>query len=258
MEDIDKEPVKSKKDLLLEKLKSKHPDLNADDEDSFYGRINDDYDENEKRIGESSKNEEALSNLFSSDPRSAHFLMSWKNGENPVVQLIRQFGDDFKEALDDPDMQEQFAAAHNEYLDRQLNNKKIQDEAEANLPITLKNLEDAQSEGGYDEKQADEAFQLIFDIIDNGNKDLVTKETWIMAFKALNHDSDVATAAHEAEIKGKNAKIDKEKKKTTVPADLPPMIGGQGGEAPAPKKRNLGFLDKVTDDNDIWNRGKRK
>ncbi len=258
MEDIDKEPIKSKKDLFLEKFRSKYPDLNTDDEDSFYGRINDDYDENEKRIGESSKNEEALSNLFSSDPRAAHFLMSWKNGENPVVQLIRMFGDDFQEALTDPDMQEKFAAAHNEYLDRQLNNKKIQAEAEANLPITLKNLDDAQAEGGFDEKQADDAFKLIFDIIDNGNKDLVTKDTWIMAFKALNHDLDVESAAREGEIKGKNAKIDKEKKKTTVPADLPPMIGGQGGEAPAPKKKSLGFLDSVKDDNDIWKRGRKK
>jgi len=258
MAEIDNQQVKSKKDLFLEKQKAKYPDLNTEDEESLYGQINDDYDDYDKRLGETKKNEEALSGLFSSDPKSASFLMNWKNGENPVVQLIREYGDEFRDALDDPDKQEEFAKAHSEYLEKLANNKKLQEEAQNNLAEMLANLDAAQQEGGFSEDQADNAYELLAKILDDGILNKVSKETWTMIFKALNHDEDVVSAAHEAEVRGRNAKIDKDKKKTTVPDNLPPMVGG-GGTAPKKEKRDLGALDRFANpSDDIWQRGKKR
>ena len=74
MEKADNQVVKTKRDLLLEKLRTKYPEDNFDEEDALYGKIYDDYDNYDNKMSEYKKNEEGLSKMFSSDPRSASCL----------------------------------------------------------------------------------------------------------------------------------------------------------------------------------------
>jgi hypothetical protein len=83
-------------------------------------------------------------------------------------------------------------------------------------------------------------------------------ETLRMIVKAQNHDQDVATAAEEAEIRGRNTKID-EKLRQAKKGDGTPQLAG--ANAPAqPKRPDLGALDNFGDGTSIWDRGdfKRK
>ena len=186
----------SKKELIIARLKKSHPDEDFEDDEKIYNRIAEDFDTYDKDIAERKKNDEAITNLFASDPRSAAFLMNWRKGEDPVVQLIRAFGDDFREALDDPDMQEKFAKARQEYLARQMKEKELEEQAQTNLAASLDNLEKVQQQGGYTDEQANEVFERFAQIVDDAILSKVAPETWQVMFKAMNYDKDLEHGRH--------------------------------------------------------------
>ena len=109
MAEVENKEVKSKRQSMTERLQSRYPDKDFTDEESFFGQISDDYDDYDKNIAGYKEREKAFSDMFTSDPRSARFLTDWRNGQDPVVGLIRQFGTDIKAAIDDPERQEQIA-----------------------------------------------------------------------------------------------------------------------------------------------------
>lgn len=93
--------VKSNRERYMERLKSKYPDKEFADDEAMFGQINDDYDDYDKKLTDYREQEKALTDLFSSNPRSAAFLTDWRKGEDPIVGLIRKFGDDFKAAVEE-------------------------------------------------------------------------------------------------------------------------------------------------------------
>ena len=94
------EPPKSKKELLVARLTDKYPDKDFSADEDFYGQIYDDFDQSDKDISEYKDRESRIEKAVSVDPRAASFMAEWLNGGDPVVSLIRNFGDDFKAALD--------------------------------------------------------------------------------------------------------------------------------------------------------------
>lgn len=135
------ETVKSKRDLTLERMRGKYPDEQFDDDEQLFGRINDDYDQYDSELAGYKEREGKFSDMFLSDPRSARLMMGWKDGDDPAVALIRLYGDDIKEAIDDPDKQEAIAAANKEYMERVAKEKQYEDEYAANLEQSLSLLE---------------------------------------------------------------------------------------------------------------------
>lgn len=106
------EEVKSKRDATLERLRGKYPEEQFDDDEQLFGRINDDYDQYDKELAGYQEREGKFSDMFTSDPRSARLMMSWKDGDDPAIALIRLYGDDIKDAIDDPEKQEAIAEAN--------------------------------------------------------------------------------------------------------------------------------------------------
>ena len=62
-----------------------------------------------------------------------------------------------------------------------------------------------------------------------------------MALKAINHDTDVATASEEGEIRGKNAKAEAKLRKPTRGDGTPTLAGANN--APAPSRRRDSIFD---------------
>ena len=84
-------------------------------------------------------------------------------------------------------------------------------------------------------------------------------EEMITAFiKAKNHDTDVADAAHEGEVRGKNSKYVKNlelRKKGDGTADLD---SANAESKPTDKQPNLGALGRASRRGNIWERGNEK
>ena len=101
---------------------------------------------------------------------------------------------------------------------------------------------EAAKEAGVSDEDKDKAFEAYANMLDDAIRNKVSKETWLMFIKGINHDKDVAEAADEGEVRGRNTKIvEKLKKPTTA---TPPMITGQGAEAP--KRKFGGVLDNLS------------
>ena len=94
-------------------------------------------------------------------------------------------------------------------------------------------------EKGLSDEQAIAIFEKVnqigFDVIEGK----YTRESYEMAYNAMNYAADVETARKEGEVAGKNQKIEEKLAKVEKPIDMPPTVGGQGASVPetAPKKK---------------------
>lgn len=260
MENVEEQKVKSKKDSILERLKGKYPDMQFADDEELFGKINDEYDEYENGISGYKKREEELSNMFSSDPRSASFLNSWRKGEDPTIQLVRQFGSEIKDAIDDPEKMEAIAEANKEYVERVAKEKELNEQYETNLAQSLTNLEKYQSEKGLSDDEIDKGMEILATAASDFIVGKITPETMNMVYAAMNHDADVEQAAIEGEARGKNAKVEEKLRKSKPQTGMPANLSGKNNAPATPRnKPNLGALDKYDDNNaNIWERGGEK
>lgn len=112
----DNQAVESKRDNFMKRLRGKYPDKQFDDDEAVYGQINDDYDEYDGQLKRYKDEEQALVDMFNKDERSAAFLSDWHKGEDPVSALVRRFGRDIVEAMDDPEKADEIAEANKEYV----------------------------------------------------------------------------------------------------------------------------------------------
>lgn len=248
--------TKTKRDLALERLKTRHPDTDYADDEAIYGAINADYDEDQKALQGYKDNEKAMSDMMSADPRSAVFLQSMKNGKNPFVELVRNFGDDMVDFLSDPDSAEEVADAQEEYLKRVSEGNKLKEEYDKNMKESLNVLSRMDDEFG--ESVTDELVGKLMIVANDVIRGKFTKEALDMFRMAKNHDLDVAEAAHEGEVRGKNSKHMKGlelRKKGDGTADL------DSATAETPKNDNqpdLGALGRAARRGNIWDRGNEK
>ena len=237
----DNNEVKSRRDQHLERLRKKYPDKKFEDDEEIYGQISDDYDTYEAELDGLRGREKSLSDMFAADPRSAQFLTDMHNGTDPVLGLVRNFGVEIKDVLDDPEMQDKIAEANKDYVERVANSKKLDEEYEKNMDTTLETLRQFQSERGMTDEQIDKLVELLLGIVRDGVMGKFSTETLDMACKALNYDADVAAAGEEGEIAGRNTKITEKLRKSKQGDGTAPLGGKNGQGVSAPRKAESMF-----------------
>ena len=238
----DNNEVKSRRDQHLDRLRNKYPDKKFEDDEEIYGQISDDYDQYEQELEGLRGREQSLSNMFAADPRSAQFLTDMHNGKDPVLGLVRNFGVEIKDVLDDPEMQDRIAEANKEYVERIANSKKLDEEYEKNMDNTLDTLRQFQAERGMSDEQIDQVVDFLLGVVRDGVMGKFSTETLNMACKALNYDADVAAAGEEGEVAGRNAKITEKLRKSNKGDGTAPLGGKNGqGHSSSPQKNQSIF-----------------
>lgn len=230
----DNKEVKSNRERYMERLKSKYPDREFADDEAVYGQANEDYDGYDKKIADYEEREKGFSDLFSRDPRSAAFLTNWRQGGNPVVELVRMFGDDFVEEMKNPERQEELAKASKEFMERLSKEKEFEEQYEKNISETLSTIEAIKQEEGRTDDEIDDAMAFLSKVMHEAALGKYSRESFAMAFKALNHDTDTEAAAAEGEVKGRNAKIEEKLRKPQGGDGMPDLAGKNG----SPSRRN--------------------
>ena len=245
---------KSRRDLVSDRLRARHPGEEWPDEEALFGRINDDYDAYENEISGYRENERKLSEMFNADPRSAGFFLSWRDNGNPVSELIRTYGQDFLAyAADHPD---EMADAEKEYMERVSKEKEYEEEYNRNLDESLEALESLKAERNLDDETINSAVEALIQTAHDVIMGKFTTEAVDMMLKASGYDSAVASAAHEGEVRGRNER-EQQRLKLKKKGDGVPSLSGGGGGAPKPERKSLGALDRA-DNKNIWERGNEK
>ncbi len=235
-------PVTTKRQQALERLKKRYPDDSFDNDEAIYGRMMDDYDNGEKELNEYKGREKALSDLFTSDPRSAQFLTEWRNGKNPAIALVEMFGDDFVEELKDPKKQEELANASKAFAERVAKEKEYDEIYAKNIEESREMLEQLQKDEGIDDDDINRAMEFLAGITTDGILGKVSKESVLMALNALDHDNDVDIARQEGVVQGKNTRINERLRKREN-NDGTASLNGQNGISSRQRKGRGSIFD---------------
>ena len=240
----DNNPVKSKRDTTMERMKAKYPDRSYEDDEVLFGQINDDYDEYDKKLAESQGREKAFSDMFHSNPKSARLMMEWKDGKDPVASLIRIYGkEEILAAIEDPARLEAIEEANKEFAERVAKNDEYDAQFEKNFPESCKAVDDWAAANGISEEAIDKAGAMLAEISANFICGKFTPETFDMLIKAQNYDADLEQAQLEGEVAGRNSKIE-EKLRKGKKGDGTVALDGRGGSVNNKPKRDLGALDR--------------
>lgn len=222
-------PVRSRRDQHLERLRTKYPDKKFEDEEEIFGQISDDYDSFEQENSAMKEREKSMSNMFRENPQAAFFLNDMREGKDPVMSLVRRLGIDVKNVLDDPDMQDEIEKANKDYIDRVAKSRQLDEEYERNLETTLnKTLPEYMQQHGMSEEEIDKICAAWIQIVNDGILGKLTSETITLIANALNHDTDVANAQEEGEVAGRNSKI-VEKMRNSKKGDGIQNLNGRNG-----------------------------
>ena len=238
----EQQEVKSRRDQHLDRMRKKYPDKKFEDDEEIFGAVSDDYDSYEQELEGYRGREKTLSDMFAADPRSAQFLTDMHKGLDPVLGLVRNFGIEIKDVLDDPEMQDKIAEANKDYIERVAKSKKLEDEYAANMDQTLETLRNYQSQQGLSDEEIDEVMNKIISVVNDGVMGKFAPETLDLFLKGINHDNDVAMASEEGEVAGRNAKITENLRKSQKGDGTNP-IGGRNGTVAPPKKNGGSIFD---------------
>ncbi len=252
----DGEIKKTRRQQFEERMQTRYPDMDLADEEAFYGRINDDYDDYENKVGELNKEMDSFSNLFTSDPRSARLMMDWRNGEDVAVALVRMYGKDIADACNDPERQEEMAKANQEYMEMAAKEKDYEEQYQKNIDASLDEMVTLQEEMGLTDDQLDQAMGWLMSICKDAMLGKFSRETVMMAIKAQSYDTALADATHEAEVRGRNQKVTETLRKPRRSDGLA-ALGGKNSSGQKPDLPDFGALNNVGAA-DIWERGGEK
>lgn len=238
--------VKSKRDLLGERLKTKYPDREYADDEALFGQINDDYDEYENTLKEKSEAEDKLTQMFSQYPHSARFISDMANGTNPWVAMVEQLGmDGITDIFENPNYKDELAKAQEEYVSRLTKANDLEEEYKTNIQASLEMMKQTQEELGLSDEQLDQAVDLLMGIANDAIVGKFTRESLDMALKAINHDADMENARAEGAVEGRNTKIE-EKLRKPKSSDGAPMLAGSNN-APARKAPRNSIFDLASE-----------
>lgn len=239
MAEPNNQEVKSRRDMAVERLRERYPDKEFNDDEAIFGQISDDYDELDGQLNSYKEREQGMVDMMTKDPRMANFLAAWHQGENPLVAMMRMYGPELKDALDDPELQDKLAEAQTEYLDRLAESKELNQQFDDNVASSIAERDAFQQEKGLSDEQMDE----IHDRLEQKARDIIvgkfTRDMYEDEYMAMNHDSDVAAAADEAEVRGRNAKINETLRKRGEGDGVAPLGGSAGKVNPQRPKSIL-------------------
>lgn len=242
MESNENKQLTSKKDVLLERLKGRKPEIDITDEEVVYGQISDDYDEYDKTIGDLQQREKEFLDLFNKDPKFAQFMAEAAKGSDPWLVVIRRLGiDGVMDLMNDPEKQEEYAKENAEYVARVAKEKELEEEYEQNKDVTSELLDKIQGERNMSDEMRSEVGGVVMRIAKDAILGKITEETVDMVLNAIKHDADVENARSEGEVAGRNAKID-EKLRTVKAGDGMPNGSASGG-APVQKTRGISIFE---------------
>lgn len=259
MADTQEQTTKSRRDAFRERFGQKYPDINMDDEEAFYGRINDDYDDYENRmsgyeteLGRYRDNEKKLSDMFVADPKAGWFLTQWRKNGDPTVELLKMYGADFKAALEDPSNIDKIAEANKEFAERMAEENRLEEEYQRNLNESLMAIDAYQQENNLTDEQIGDAMNFLQGVAMDMIVGKISVDVLKMAMNAMNYDKDIETAAAEGQVKGRNEKIRETLKKRSKGDGLPQMNGKNGMSPRGNSKYDT--LDRLSDRRSIWDK----
>lgn len=239
------EPQLSAKRRWQEGFSKRHADIDTNDEEAYYGAINDDYAAYDEAVAKNKENDESnerILKMLDENPAIAEVIYAMYNGDNPWKAMATVFGENITELMKDPENEELAKAiieGQNEYAERVNRSKDLMRQAEENVGPSLDALAEVVKERGLNDEQRAAIVGLFNEIQEGAIVDKVSRKTWEMLANAVAHDEDVEVAATEGEMRGRNERNAIERRRLAG-GNNPIAMRGQGGTPTGTRQGNAG------------------
>lgn len=254
MQMAETEKVTRPMDRLRDRYVSKFPEKEYGGENAEDALVSDVLEELEGFDARLSEFEEGraqsqkMVDLFNRDPRSSKFMIALASGEgNPIDYLLDIYGPDLLDALQSEEGRAKVVESNNKWLEKKASEESTMQGRMDNYEKSINDLAAFASEKGLSDEQAVAIFEKVNQIGFDAIEGIYSRESFQMAYDAMNYATDVETARKEGERDGRNERIEEKLKKVAKPADMPPTVGGQGAgvkeKKPQPKKVDMFGLD---------------
>lgn len=226
-------PAEKKRHKLYDSLK-KLTEKDYDDDNSLM----DDADSKLSELSEYQKTNESVNaqivDAVEANPELGAVIADVIKGLSFRAALAKHFDPaDLSAEEGDPDA-EALENSKKERLAKKAENDKFISELNENIKFSQEEARAFIEEKGMDEEAASAFTQSVSDVFIDAYKGKISKDTLAKLFVAENHEKEVADAAKNGFIEGKNAKIDE--KKADPVSDGLPQIQGSANPPAAPKK----------------------
>lgn len=237
---------------FIEEFKKSHPEWDGTDPAEFQKLAAAEITRLRAEAEAARQREQAIAAMLEADPRAGAFLRNWSEGNDPAVELMRQFGPELREALDNPELQQRLAEANSEYLERLERERGLDSEFSSNIAESLAMVDRLGADRSLDDALLERAWEWLRKVTDDGIHGVVSEEAMLMAIKAVSHDADVAEARRAGEISGRNEAIDAHLRQCAAGDGT--IASASAGGALGRRRRfpDLGVIDAFETFRSVW------
>ena len=199
----------SNKERFRQRYAKRNPDLNMDDEEAYYGSVNQFMDEYEGYEGNSKKMRENLSK----SPAFAELMVAARDQDDfdPVVWMVQK-------------------------------QDEIEKQMSENMPASVEGIRAKASEMGLSDDQAEEVIGKMYQVMDDLIVGKLDPSIFEMMAKGMNYNQDVEAAREEGVAEGINKKVTDKLKDLSGKQERPRGRQGARQEKPVTQDVNNPFL----------------
>ena len=249
-ETVKAESPKSGRSVWVERLRTTYPDKDVDyenDDDAFYSGLEDFYNTREDRIRKLDEGNKSLTEALAREPEAGLFLSELIAGSEVLPALAKSYGDILGAVSGDEESMKKF----NEGLSARRDSEKSFNEIRAKQEENA--ARNAETIGSFfEEKSADDAERTDFEDFVSSLADSIftfnfDRPTLDALWRAYKHDEDVTEAATVAEVKGRNANIELQKR--SVKNDGTPNLNRESSDritanVTVPRSKRRGIFER--------------
>lgn len=195
----------TKREAFLRRMAEREPNLNLDDEDAYYGYMDDmvtEYDDFRK-------SSEAMRQNMANSPALTEMLMAARGQEgfDPVLWMIENRGLDLDALRDDEKYAEKVTEARNAWLAKKAKDEETFEAAKANMPRSIEAIKAKQAEMGLSDEQANEIVGDIYQMGSDLTIGIIPVNIFEMLAKGKTYDKDVEEAREVGIAQGLETKV---------------------------------------------------
>ena len=195
----------TRREAFLRRMAEREPNLNLDDEDAYYGYMDDmvtEYDDFRK-------SSEAMRQNMANSPALTEMLMAARgqDGFDPVLWMIENRGLDLDALRDDEKYAEKVTEARNAWLAKKAKDEETFEAAKANMPRSIEAIKAKQAEMGLSDEQANEIVGDIYQMGTDLTMGIIPVNIFEMLAKGKTYDKDVEEAREVGVAQGLETKV---------------------------------------------------
>jgi hypothetical protein len=195
----------TRRDAFRKRIAERAPELNMEDEDAYYGYMDDMVNE----YDDYRKSSDVMRGHMEKSPALMEMMIAARGQEDfdPVIWMIQNRGLDLDALRDDPEYAAKITEARNEWLAKRTKEDEIGKKAQENMPRSVDAIIAKANEMGLTDEQTDEIVGKIYQMGNDLTEGIIPVDVFEMLAKGLTRDADVEMAREEGVLEGRNTKV---------------------------------------------------